>query len=89
MTAGDSADIALDEKIKAQHRSDSLNILLYLMLLTTAVLTIWMFKHRRIRYLHETGLALIFGESFLYCIYAVFPVLIYVCIYICMGMNFV
>ncbi|XP_037076021.1 sodium/hydrogen exchanger 7-like isoform X3 [Pollicipes pollicipes] len=59
--SSEKSDIELDEKIKQQHRIDSLNILLYMLLLITTVLTIWMFKHRRMRYLHETGLALIFG----------------------------
>ena len=60
--ASERNDIELDEKIKARHRIDSLNLLLYMMLLITTVLTVWMFKHRRMRYMHETGLALVFGE---------------------------
>ncbi|XP_043202924.1 sodium/hydrogen exchanger 7-like isoform X3 [Amphibalanus amphitrite] len=59
--ASERNDIELDEKIKEQHRIDSLNLLLYMMLLITTVLTVWMFKHRRMRYMHETGLALVFG----------------------------
>uniref|UniRef100_T1IZ25 Sodium/hydrogen exchanger n=1 Tax=Strigamia maritima TaxID=126957 RepID=T1IZ25_STRMM len=55
------ADIRLDEKAKTSHRLDSLNILVYVILLILTVLTIWMFKHRRARYLHETGLAVIYG----------------------------
>ena len=62
--ASERNDIELDEKIKEQHRIDSLNLLLYMMLLITTVLTVWMFKHRRMRYMHETGLALVFGEYF-------------------------
>ncbi|CAL8073970.1 unnamed protein product [Orchesella dallaii] len=56
-----SSDVELDEKAKANHRLDSLNILVYTILLSLTVLTIWSFKHRRIRYLHETGLAVIYG----------------------------
>lgn len=54
-------EVQVDEKEIALHQLDSLSLLLYTFLLTITVLTIWMFKHRRIRYLHETGLALFYG----------------------------
>ena len=43
------------------HRLDSLSLLIYCFLLTLTVLSIWLLKHRRFRYLHETGLAIIYG----------------------------
>ena len=54
-------ELKIDEKESQLHRLDSLSLLLYTFLLTVTVLTIWMFKHRRVRYLHETGLAIIYG----------------------------
>ena len=54
-------EVRVDEKEVALHQLDSLSLLLYTFLLTLTVLTIWLFKHRRIRYLHETGLALFYG----------------------------
>ena len=54
-------ELRIDEKREAAHRLDSLSLLLYCVLLSATVLTIWMFKHRRVRYLHETGLAIVYG----------------------------
>lgn len=61
---GSGADIALDAKATLLHRIDSLNLLIYTCLLTLTVLTIWVFKHRRVSWLHETGLAVIYGKPY-------------------------
>ncbi|XP_065165302.1 sodium/hydrogen exchanger 6 isoform X2 [Atheta coriaria] len=58
--AADS-DIEMDAKAQSMHRIDSLNLLSYTMLLILTVLTVWLFKHRRVSFLHETGLAVIYG----------------------------
>lgn len=59
----EATDIELDAKANQMHRIDSLNLLLYTFLLTLTVLTIWLFKHHRVSWLHETGLAVIYGKS--------------------------
>ncbi|XP_076261567.1 na[+]/H[+] hydrogen exchanger 3 isoform X3 [Rhynchophorus ferrugineus] len=58
---GAPSDIQLDAKAQSTHRIDSLNLLSYTLLLILTVLTIWLFKHRRVSFLHETGLAVIYG----------------------------
>lgn len=58
---GAASDIELDAKAQANHRLDSLNLLSYTSLLILTVLTIWLFKHRRVSFLHETGLAVMYG----------------------------
>ena len=61
------SDIKLDisdtrsEKI---HTFDSAALLLIMALLFLTVLTIWVFKARRLRVFHETGLSLIYGACY-------------------------
>ena len=51
------------------HRVDSLNILIFTFLIICVVLTIWLFKHKRIPYIHETGLAVFYGKLLLLSMY--------------------
>lgn len=58
-----SEDVLKTEDIQeeTQHKIDSLSLLLFLGLLILTTFLIWLFKKKRFRLLHETGVAMIMG----------------------------
>ncbi|RNA42988.1 Sodium hydrogen exchanger 9, partial [Brachionus plicatilis] len=47
-----------------EHIVDSVDLFLFLSLLILVILTIWFLKHKKFKYVHETGLAIFYGSIF-------------------------
>lgn len=59
--AASAIDVAVDERKRLAHQVDSLDLLLFVCLLILTIVTLWTFKRKRMPYLHESGLAVIYG----------------------------
>ncbi|KAK3557281.1 hypothetical protein QTP70_026270 [Hemibagrus guttatus] len=53
ISADDGAmeELTTEKEAEESHRQDSVNLLTFILLLTLTILTIWLFKHRRVRFL--------------------------------------
>lgn len=60
----DSVEEATEIKVEKSHVMDSQVLLMFIGLLIATILTIWLFKVKRFRYMHESGLSMIYGELY-------------------------
>lgn len=54
-----------EESVELAHRQDTLLLFFYICILTFMIVTVWILHHRRLRFVHETTLAIIYGDYFL------------------------
>lgn len=61
LAQGSAIDVQVDEKKAYNHVADSVDLLCYVGLLCLTIITSWAFKTKRLRFLHESGLAVFYG----------------------------
>lgn len=60
----DKVEEETESKVERSHVVDSQVLLMFIGLLIATVLTIWLFKVKKFRYMHESGLSTIYGKIF-------------------------